>query len=90
MRVAKTYEQLKLLENFPAMASYLRLDEVLERLEDDDFGLSSEGESDFEEEGVYGYMPEADHDLLPAIASDDIDGSGAASSAHPAGLFPGH
>ena len=42
------------------MASCLNLDEVLERLEDDDFGLSSEDESDFEGEGIYGYMPETD------------------------------
>ena len=29
------------------------------RLEDDDFGLSFEDESDFEGKGIYGYMPVA-------------------------------
>ena len=63
MRVARTYEQLK-LKYLPAMASYLRLDEVLQRIENDDFRLPSEDESDFEGVGVYGYMPQADHDLF--------------------------
>ena len=46
-------------------------------------------ESDFEGKGVYGYMPEADHDLLLAMTSDGMDDSGAASSALPSDLFPG-
>ena len=71
------------------MAGLLRLEEVLDRLEDDDFGLSLGDESDFEGERVYGYMPEADHDLLPAMTSDGMDDSGAASSALPSDLFPG-
>ena len=86
------------------MASCLNLDEVLERLEDDDFGLSSEDESDFEGEGIYGYMPETDEARLVGMASegaldngeedgdmDDGDTSSAlsaASSVVSAGLFP--
>ena len=55
--------------SLPHTFSLLWFDAPLVILERGSFGLSSEGESDFEEEGVYGYMPEADHDLLPAIAS---------------------
>ena len=71
------------------MAGLLRLEEVLDRLEDGDFGLSLGDESDFEGEGVYGYMPEADHDLLLAMTSDGMDDSGAASLVLPSDLFPG-
>ena len=59
------------------------LDEVLERLEDDDFGLSSEDESDFEGEGIYGYMPETDEARFVGMAREedgDMD-DGDASSA---------
>ena len=39
------------------------------RLEDDDFGLSFEDESDFEEKGIYGYIPEADVARLAGMVS---------------------
>ena len=39
------------------------------RLNDDDFGLSFEDESDFEGEGIYGYMPEAAVAHLVGMAS---------------------
>ena len=75
---------------FLTMASRLSLYDVLERLEDDDDGLYSEDESDCEAEGISGYMPEADDDLMAAIASeealdDDDEGADDASkffSAH--------
>ena len=40
------------------------------RLQDDDFGLSFEDESDFEGKGIYGYMPEADVACLVVMASE--------------------
>ena len=43
---------------------------MLERLDDDD-GLYSEDESDCEAEGISGYMPEADDDLMADIASEE-------------------
>ena len=36
---------------------------MLQLLEDDDFGLSEEDESDFEGEGVESYLPRADPEL---------------------------
>ena len=36
---------------------------MLQLLEDDDFGLSEEDESDFESEGVESYLPKADPEL---------------------------
>ena len=38
------------------------------RLDDDDFGVSLEDESDFEGKGIYGYMPEADVARLVGMA----------------------
>ena len=71
------------------MATRKSVRNVPKRLEDDEFGLSSCDGSNFEADGVYGYMPEAnDKDLLAAESSrgalndeEDMDNSGAASSA---------
>ena len=41
------------------MAKRLNTSDVLQLLEDDDFGLSEEDESDFEGEGVESYLPRA-------------------------------
>ena len=46
------------------MASCFDLEEVLQRLDDDDFGLSSDDESDFEGDGVVGYLPEVQNEHL--------------------------
>ena len=72
---------------------------MLERLDDDDDGLHSEDESDCEAEGISGYMPEADDDLMAAIASEalldneeeegNMDTDDASSSALITGLFAG-
>ena len=74
------------------------VEEVLERL-DDDNGLSSDDESDFEGEGIHGYLPEADGYLFDDMASRgaledgeeffEEDGSGSASPGLPAGPLPG-
>ena len=66
MQVARSYAPLKLIDFFFADDGY-----SLEsrRLEDDDFGLSFEDESDFEGKGIYGYMPEASVARLVGIAS---------------------
>ena len=45
------------------MAKRLNTSDVLQLLEDDDFGLSEEDESDFEGEGVESYPPRADPEL---------------------------
>ena len=42
------------------MAKHLNTSDVLQLLEDDDFGLSEEDDSDFEGEGVESYLPRAD------------------------------
>ena len=41
---------------------------MLERLDGDDVGLYSDGESDCEAEGIAGYMSEADDDLMADIS----------------------
>ena len=45
------------------MAKRLNTSNVLQLLEDDDFGLSEEDESDFEGEGVESHLPKADPEL---------------------------
>ena len=45
------------------MAKCLNTSDVLQLLEDDDFGLSEEDDSDFEGEGVESYLPRADPEL---------------------------
>ena len=45
------------------MAKRLNASDVLQLLEDDDFGLSEEDHSDFEVKGVEGYLPRADPEL---------------------------
>ena len=45
------------------MAKHLNTSDVLQLLEDDDFGLPEEDESDFEGEGVESYLPRADPKL---------------------------
>ena len=45
------------------MAKRLNTSEVLQLLEDDDFGLSEEDDRDFEGEGVESYLSRADPEL---------------------------
>ena len=45
------------------MAKRLNTSDVLQLLEEDDFGLSEEDESDFEGESVESYLPRADPKL---------------------------
>ena len=45
------------------MAKRLKTSDVLQLLDDDDFGLSEEYDSDFEGEGVESYLPRADTEL---------------------------
>ena len=45
------------------MAKRLNTSDVLQLLEDDDFGLSEEDDSDFEGECVESYLPRADSEL---------------------------
>ena len=90
VQVSRSYTLLKLIDFFFADDGYsLKSRKVLERLEDDDFGLSFEDESDFEGKGIYGYMPEADDARIVGMASrgeldydedmDDCDASSALS-----------
>ena len=51
------------------MAELLSVDDVLERLEDDDFGLSSGEESEYEGEDIHSYLPLPPEDLLSHTAS---------------------
>ena len=46
------------------MAKCLNTSDVLQLLEDDDFGLSEEDNSDFEGEGVESHLPRADPNLV--------------------------
>ena len=66
MQVGRSYTPLKLIDFFFADNAY-----SLEsrRLEDNDFGLSFEDESDFEGKGIYDYMPEAAVARLVGMAS---------------------
>ena len=55
------------------------MSDVLERLDGDDFGLSSGEESDFEGEEIYSYLPRAPEDLSGHVADEGAlreDGSG--------------
>ena len=45
------------------MEERLTVSDVLQRLDGDDFGLSSGEESDFEGEEIYSYLPRAPEDL---------------------------
>ena len=45
------------------MAKRLNTRDVLQLLEDNDFGLSEEDDIDFEGEGVESYLPRADPEL---------------------------
>ena len=45
------------------MAKRLNTSDVLQLLEDDDFGLSKEDDSDFEGENVESYLPRVDSEL---------------------------
>ena len=62
------------------MASRSGVYDVLERLDDDDDGLYSGDESDYEAEGICGYMPETNDGLMADVASgealDDEEGEG--------------
>ena len=53
------------------MTAHLTREEVLERLEGDDCELSLEEDSDFNEDGIYGYMAEVNNTLsLAALCSE--------------------
>ena len=55
------------------MTARLSLEEVLERIEGDDCRLSSEKDSGFKGDGIYGYMVEADITLsLGALCSEVV------------------
>ena len=45
------------------MAKRLNTSDVLQLLEDDDFGLSEKADCDFEGKGVENYLPRADPEL---------------------------
>ena len=45
------------------VAKRLNTSDLLQLLEDDDFGLSEEDDSNFEGEGVESYLPRADPEL---------------------------
>ena len=66
MQVARSYTPLKLINFFFADNGY-----SLEsrRLEDNNFELSLEDESNFEGKEIYGYMPEASVARLVGMAS---------------------
>ena len=49
------------------MAALLDVDAVLQRLEDDDFGLSVGEESDYEGEDIQSYLPSAPEDLTGLV-----------------------
>ena len=52
------------------MAELLSVNDVLERLEDDDLGLSSGEESEYEGEDIHSYLPPAPEDLLSHLAGE--------------------
>ena len=53
------------------MTARLTCKEILERLVGDDCELSLEADSDFNEDGIYGYMAEVDNALsLAALCSE--------------------
>ena len=53
------------------MTARLTQEKVLERLDGDDCELSLEEDSDFNEDGIYGYMAEVDNALsLAALCSE--------------------
>ena len=52
------------------MAGLFDVSKVLHRLEDDEFGLSSGEESDFEGEELHSYLPPAPDDLSGHIAGE--------------------
>ena len=55
------------------MAKRLNTSDVLQQLEDDDFGLSEEDDSDFEGEGVESYLPRADPKLSQVENSEVME-----------------
>ena len=63
------------------MVSCFSVIDGLERLQNDDNGLFSDKESDCEADGIVGYMPEVNDDLMADIArkgSMDVDASSSA------------
>ena len=55
------------------MTAHLTLEEVLERLEGDVCEVSLGEDSDFKEDGIYGYMAEVDNALsLAALCSEGV------------------
>ena len=55
------------------MAKRLNTSDVLQLLEDDDFGLSEEDDSDFEGEGVGSYLPKAVPELIHVENSEVME-----------------
>ena len=55
------------------MAKRLNTRDVLQLLQDDDFGLSEEDNSDFEDEGVESYLPRADPKLSQVENSEVME-----------------
>ena len=80
-------------------AERLTVDDILYRIDHDEFGLSSDDESDFEGDGVFSYLPPPLGNPLDSVAGEgepregqsESDGeySGAASSAPSRGHSPG-
>ena len=55
------------------MAERLTVSEVLQRLEDDDFGLSEEDDSDFEGENIEGYLPRVDVEVCSVEQNEGME-----------------
>ena len=55
------------------MAKRLNTSDVLQLLEDNDFGLFEEVDSDFEGEGVESYLPRADPELSHVENSEVVE-----------------
>ena len=55
------------------MAKRLNMSDVLQLLEDDNFGLFEEVDSDFEGEGVESYLPRADPELSHVENSELVE-----------------
>ena len=55
------------------MSKRLIASDVLQLLEDDEFGLSEEEDSDFEGKSVEGYLPRMDLELCPVDNTEDME-----------------
>ncbi len=68
---AGCYSVLSLLFS-EKMASRFNVSGVLDLLEDDDFGLSGGDDSDFEGDGICGYLPEVDTGLFEEDGENEV------------------